>query len=89
MTASVASICWAQASWFSHNTYRPPPSIASDRKRSRTPSWLTASAVPGRGGYSQARTWGGWHDHVTLVSAAHAFCTLQRLTRNPKDPAPT
>ncbi|MGW2262836.1 IS701 family transposase [Streptomyces sp. NPDC001780] len=36
----------------------------------------------------EGRTWSGWHHHVTLVSAAHAFCTLQRLTRNPKDPAP-
>jgi SRSO17 transposase len=36
----------------------------------------------------EGRTWVGWHHHVTLVSAAHAFCTLQRLTRDPKDPAP-
>jgi SRSO17 transposase len=34
----------------------------------------------------EGRTWKGWHHHVTLVSAAHAFCTLQRL--NPKTPAP-
>ena len=33
----------------------------------------------------EGRTWNGWHHHVTLVSAAHAFCTLQRLARNPKD----
>lgn len=33
----------------------------------------------------EGRTWGGWHHHVTLVSAAHAFCTLQRLARDPKD----
>ncbi|CAL9337189.1 hypothetical protein SUDANB15_00187 [Streptomyces sp. enrichment culture] len=35
------------------------------------------------------RTWTGWHHHVTLVSAAHAFRTLQRLTRDSKDPAQT
>lgn len=27
------------------------------------------------------------HHHVTLVSAAHAFCTLQRLAQDPKDAA--
>ena len=36
----------------------------------------------------EGRTWQGWHHHVTLVSAAHAFCTLQRLTRSPKETAP-
>jgi SRSO17 transposase len=35
----------------------------------------------------EGRTWRGWHHHVTLVSAAHAFCTLQRLTRSPKGTA--
>ena len=34
----------------------------------------------------EGRTWQGWHHHVTLVSAAHAFLTLQRL--DPKTPAP-
>ena len=34
----------------------------------------------------EGRTWQGWHHHVTLVSAAHAFCTLQRL--DPKTHAP-
>ena len=34
----------------------------------------------------EGRTWNGWH-HVTLVSAAHAFCTLQRLAPAPKDAA--
>lgn len=34
----------------------------------------------------EGRTWAGWHHHVTLVSAAHGFLTLQRL--DPKDPAP-
>lgn len=34
----------------------------------------------------EGRTWQGWHHHVTLVSAAHAFLTLQRL--NPKTQAP-
>jgi SRSO17 transposase len=33
----------------------------------------------------EGRTWTGWHHHVTLVSVAHAFCTLERL--NPKAPA--
>ena len=27
----------------------------------------------------EGRTWQGWHHHTTLVSAAHAFLTLQRL----------
>jgi SRSO17 transposase len=27
----------------------------------------------------EGQTSTGWHHHVTLVSAAHAFCTLQRL----------
>ncbi|WP_055593343.1 IS701 family transposase [Streptomyces hirsutus] len=36
----------------------------------------------------EGRTWTGWHHHVTLVSVAHAFCTLQRLARAPKDEAP-
>ncbi len=35
----------------------------------------------------EGRTWAGWHHHVTLVSVAHAFCTLQRLARAPKDTA--
>lgn len=34
----------------------------------------------------EGRTWQGWHHHVTLVTAAHAFCTLQRL--NPKAHTP-
>ncbi|MEU7305933.1 transposase [Streptomyces sp. NPDC007206] len=33
------------------------------------------------------RTWRGWHHHFTLVSVAHAFCTLQRITRSPKETA--
>jgi SRSO17 transposase len=36
----------------------------------------------------EGRTWRGWHHHVTLASVAHAFCTLQRLTRSPKETAP-
>jgi SRSO17 transposase len=36
----------------------------------------------------EGRTWSGWHHHVTLVSVAQAFCTLQRLARAPKDTAP-
>lgn len=35
----------------------------------------------------EGRTWGGWHHHVTLVSVAHAFCTLQRLAQSPKSAA--
>ncbi|WP_030443800.1 IS701 family transposase [Actinoplanes subtropicus] len=34
----------------------------------------------------EGRTWQGWHHHTTLVSAAHAFLTLQRL--DPKTTAP-
>jgi SRSO17 transposase len=34
----------------------------------------------------EGRSWQGWHHHVTLVSAAHAFVTLQRL--DPKAVAP-
>ncbi|WP_435835631.1 IS701 family transposase [Streptomyces avermitilis] len=36
----------------------------------------------------EGRTWNRWHHHVTLVSVAHAFCTLQRLARSPEDMAP-
>jgi len=31
----------------------------------------------------EGRTWAGWHHHVTLVSATHAFLTLQRLDPKP------
>jgi hypothetical protein len=31
----------------------------------------------------EGRTWQGWHHHTTLVSAAHAFLTLQRLDPKP------
>lgn len=34
----------------------------------------------------EGRSWPGWHHHVTLVTAAHAFLTEQRLT--PKAPGP-
>lgn len=34
----------------------------------------------------EGRTWQGWHHHVTLVSATHAFITLRRL--DPKTRAP-
>ncbi len=34
----------------------------------------------------EGRSWAGWHHHVTLVTAAHAFLTEQRLA--PKVPAP-
>ena len=27
----------------------------------------------------EGRSWQGWHHHVTLVSVAHAFVTLERL----------
>jgi SRSO17 transposase len=33
-------------------------------------------------GHFEGRSWPGWHHHVTLVSVAHAFVTLERL--NPK-----
>ena len=32
----------------------------------------------------EGRTWLGWHHHVTLVTAAHLFITLQRLATDPK-----
>lgn len=32
----------------------------------------------------EGRTFPGWHHHVTLVTAAHLFITLQRLTADPK-----
>ncbi|GAA3833181.1 hypothetical protein GCM10022206_84430 [Streptomyces chiangmaiensis] len=35
----------------------------------------------------EGRTWNGWYHHVTLVGAAHAFCTLQQLAQAPKDTA--
>jgi SRSO17 transposase len=34
----------------------------------------------------EGRTWRGWHHHVALVTAAHAFLTLHRL--RPKAPTP-
>ncbi|UQA97495.1 IS701 family transposase [Streptomyces halobius] len=34
----------------------------------------------------EGRSWPGWHHHVTLVTAAHAFLTEQRLA--PKGPTP-
>jgi len=33
-------------------------------------------------GHFEGRSWQGWHHHVTLVSAAHAFVTLERLDPN-------
>ncbi len=33
----------------------------------------------------EGRTWRGWHHHVTLATAAHAFLTVRRL--DPKAPA--
>jgi SRSO17 transposase len=35
----------------------------------------------------EGRSFGGWHHHVTLVSAAHAFVSLQRLDPKPAAPA--
>jgi SRSO17 transposase len=35
-------------------------------------------------GHFEGRTWQGWHHHVTLVSTAHAFLTLQRLDPKPQ-----
>ena len=32
----------------------------------------------------EGRTFPGWHHHVTLVTAAHLFVTVQRLTADPK-----
>jgi SRSO17 transposase len=29
----------------------------------------------------EGRSWSGWHHHVTLVSVAHGFLTLERLGR--------
>jgi SRSO17 transposase len=34
----------------------------------------------------EGRSWNGWHHHATLVTAAHAFLTEQRLS--PKADAP-
>ena len=35
----------------------------------------------------EGRSFGGWYRHVTLVSLAHAFVTLQRLDPKPAAPA--
>lgn len=35
----------------------------------------------------EGRSFAGWHHHVTLVSVAHAFVTLQRLDPKPAAPA--
>jgi SRSO17 transposase len=32
----------------------------------------------------EGRSWPGWHHHVTLVSVAHGFLTLERLKRPPR-----
>jgi SRSO17 transposase len=37
--------------------------------------------------HHEGRSWQGWHHHVTLVSAAHLFCTLERLRPRPRVPA--
>ncbi|MFE2274472.1 transposase [Streptomyces lavendulae] len=37
--------------------------------------------------HCEGGTWPGWHHHVTLISVAHAFCTLQSLTRSPQETA--
>lgn len=34
----------------------------------------------------EGRSWAGWHHHVAMVTAAHAFLTLERL--DPKAPRP-
>jgi SRSO17 transposase len=35
----------------------------------------------------EGRSWTGWHHHVTLVTAAHAFLTEQRLSPKARTPA--
>ncbi|MGV9995323.1 transposase, partial [Streptomyces sp. NPDC003374] len=35
----------------------------------------------------EGRSWTGWHHHVTLVTAAHAFLTEQRLAPKARTPA--
>ncbi|MGW1754554.1 transposase [Streptomyces mirabilis] len=35
----------------------------------------------------EGRSWNGWHHHVTLVTAAHAFLTEQRLAPKARTPA--
>ncbi|MET9404154.1 IS701 family transposase [Kitasatospora sp. NPDC002965] len=35
----------------------------------------------------EGRTWRGWHHHITLVTAAHAFLTLRRLDPKVETPA--
>ncbi|WP_443093124.1 transposase [Embleya hyalina] len=35
----------------------------------------------------EGRTWRGWHHHVTLVTAAHAFLTLHRTDPKALTPA--
>lgn len=37
----------------------------------------------------EGRTWLGWHHHLTLVTAAHLFITIQRLSADPKAPGAT
>ncbi|QCX74661.1 Transposase DDE domain protein [Streptomyces sp. YIM 121038] len=36
----------------------------------------------------EGRSWPGWHHHVTLATAAHAFLTEQRLSPKAPTPAP-
>nr|WP_281066763.1 transposase [Streptomyces inhibens] len=35
----------------------------------------------------EGRSWNGWHHHVTLVTAAHAFLTEHRLSPKARTPA--
>ena len=37
--------------------------------------------------HHEGRSWQGWHHHVTLVSAAQLFCTLERRRSRPWVPA--
>jgi SRSO17 transposase len=68
----------------------------------RPPRWWSWSVWPGRAGawsrttasakarlgldHFEGRGWPGWQHHVTLVSVAHRFLTLERL-RHPKSAA--
>ncbi len=45
-------------------------------------SWSSRSGLD----HFEGRSYQGWHHHVTLVSLAHGFLTLERL--NPKALAP-
>lgn len=75
--------------WFSSlpGTTPPPVLVRTAKLRRRIENdyrEMKQALGPAR---LEGRTWPGRHHHVTLVSVAHAFCTLRRLSRSPEETA--